>query len=103
MDLGQDNQHSFFSRIFIYQTLARCFLVASDKSGQYWRLLKFDKHATLGELDVTEDPIIYSKAECASLLKQINDGNLQHGGLQLVCRAYGIIGCFKFLEVSSGL
>lgn len=26
------------------------------------------------------------------------DGNLQHGGLQLVCQAVGVLGCFQFLE-----
>lgn len=46
-----------------------------------------------------EDPTVYSKAECASLLRQIDAGNQPHGGLQLVCQAYGLLGCFKFLEV----
>lgn len=25
-------------------------------------------------------------------------GNLQHGGLQLVCQACGVLGCFRFVE-----
>lgn len=92
------SQEPVFCRFYLYQTTQRVYLVASDKSGEHWRLLKFDKTAAMGELEVTEDPHHYSKAQCSSLLKTVHEGNLQHGGLQLVCQGYGVIGCFKFLE-----
>ncbi|GAB4817891.1 hypothetical protein N2152v2_004937 [Parachlorella kessleri] len=69
------DERPVLSRFFLYQTLSRVFLVGTDKSSASWKVLK-----------------------CAALLKAVNDGNLAHGGLQLVCQAVGVIGCFKFLE-----
>lgn len=92
-----EDEEQVLQKFYLYQTKTRYYLVGHDKSQQAWRVCKFSRLEP-GGLDVSEDPTRYSKAECVSLLKQINDGNLAHGGLSLICKAYGVIGCFRFLE-----
>eukprot|EP00884_Botryococcus_braunii_P005975 jgi/Botrbrau1/15379/Bobra.43_2s0010.1 len=85
-------------KISVYRTATRVYLFARTKDRDAWRVLKFSRDSEATELDVVADKTVYSEKECRALLKQINDGNLQHGGLKFVCVADAIIGCFRFLE-----
>ena len=54
-------------------------------------MLKIDR-TEAAELNVVEDPVVYTEAECKRLLTCVAEGNRPTGGLQLVTKAYGIVG-----------
>jgi hypothetical protein len=72
-------------KILVYRTATRVYLVARTKDRNRWRVLKLTRDTEPTELEVVCDPVTYTEAEVRVLLAQINDGNLQHGGLKLVC------------------
>lgn len=72
-------------KFYLYHTAARYYLVAHTKDSSQWRILKFSREDS-SALEVSEDPTVYTERECSVLLKQINDGNKHHGGLQFVCQ-----------------
>eukprot|EP00850_Spirogloea_muscicola_P018409 SM000168S02608 [mRNA] locus=s168:133636:139322:- [translate_table: standard] len=78
-------------KFLLYETRARYYLVGRDKSRRHWRVLKLDRSEP-GELVAAVDP-----AQCQALLHAVADGNRAVGGLQLVTKAYGIVGCIRFL------
>lgn len=70
-------------KFVLYSTKSRFFLLGRTKDRQQWRVLKFARDATdARELEVLEDPVVYSEREVAALLSSVHDGNLQHGGLE---------------------
>ncbi|KAG0615581.1 hypothetical protein M758_5G052900 [Ceratodon purpureus] len=81
----------------LYETRARYYLVGRDKKKQHWQVLKIDR-TEAAELNLVEDPVIYTEAECKRLLNRVAEGNKPTGGLQLVTKAYGIVGFIKFME-----
>jgi hypothetical protein len=72
-------------KILVYRTATRVYLFSRTKDRNAWRVLKFSRDSDPTELDAVADKTVYTEKECKSLLKQINDGNLQHGGLKFVC------------------
>lgn len=46
------------------------------------------------DLNISEDPVVYSAQEVKSLLQRIAEGNRATGGLSVVAKAYGIAGNF---------
>ncbi|KAI4388819.1 hypothetical protein MLD38_001115 [Melastoma candidum] len=81
----------------LYETRARFYLVGSDRNKRLFRVLKIDRSEP-SELNISEDPVIYSTLEINSLLNRISEGNRATGGLAFVGKFYGIAGCIKFLE-----
>eukprot|EP00897_Mesotaenium_endlicherianum_P007069 jgi/Mesen1/6390/ME000329S05561 len=77
--------------------MQRFYLVGEDKAKEHWRVLKIDRSEP-SELVITEDPVLYTERGCKLLLQKLAEGNKHSGGLQLVTKAYGIIGFVKFLE-----
>lgn len=71
--------------------LQRYYLVGWSKDRQHWRILKIDRSEP-EELSLSEDPAVYSQAECKSVLQTVAEGNRSTGGLQLVTKAYGVVG-----------
>lgn len=71
-------------------------MIGRDKSRTFWRVLKIDRLEP-SELNIVEDPTLYSEAECCDILKRIHDGNKSTGGLKFVTTCYGIIGIFFLL------
>ena len=67
------------------------YLVGHDKCKEHWRILKIDRREP-SELVIHEDAIIYTEQMCKGSLAQLAEGNRSSGGLQLVTKAYGIIG-----------
>eukprot|EP00899_Mesostigma_viride_P018725 jgi/Mesvir1/26854/Mv20603-RA.2 len=93
-DKGSDSLQKFF----LYETQARFYLVGVAKNVDRQRILKIHRTEP-AELVIEEDSAVYTKQEISSLLLQINDGNLATGGLQFVCKAYGIVGIIRLLEL----
>lgn len=46
------------------------------------------------DLNISEDPVVYSPQEVKSLLQRIDEGNRATGGLSSVAKVYGIAGKF---------
>ncbi|CAL9085851.1 unnamed protein product [Musa textilis] len=81
----------------LYETRARFYLIGSDRDKRFFRVLKIDRSEP-SELNISEDPVVYSPQEVKSLLQRIGEGNRATGGLIFVGKVYGIAGCIKFLE-----
>ncbi|KAM7277895.1 hypothetical protein ACFE04_005029 [Oxalis oulophora] len=81
----------------LYETRARFYLIGSDKHKKFFRVLKIDRSEP-SDLNLSEDPVVYSPQEVKSLLQRIAEGNRATGGLNFVAKVYGIAGCIKFLE-----
>lgn len=81
----------------LYETQSRYYLVGRDKSRAVWRVLKIDRLES-AELNIYEDPVIYSRQDCNEFLSRLAAGNSKCGGLTYVTKAYGIVGFIKFLE-----
>ena len=66
-------------------------MIGSDRNKRSFRVLKIDRLET-SDLNISEDPVVYSSQEVKSLLKRIDEGNRATGGLSVVAKAYGIAG-----------
>ncbi|GAQ79856.1 Sac domain-containing Phosphoinositide Phosphatase [Klebsormidium nitens] len=98
-DGGHDGAEAGYSleKFNLYETRARYYLVGWSKDRQHWRILKIDRSEP-EDLSLSEDPAVYSQAECKSVLQTVAEGNRSTGGLQLVTKAYGVVGFIRFLE-----
>nr|DAD35789.1 TPA_asm: hypothetical protein HUJ06_006429 [Nelumbo nucifera] len=81
----------------LYETRQRFYLIGSDRNKRFFRVLKIDR-CEPSELNISEDPVVYSQQEVKSLLQRISEGNRATGGLTFVAKVFGIAGCIKFLE-----
>ncbi|KAJ4701195.1 Phosphoinositide phosphatase family protein [Melia azedarach] len=81
----------------LYETRARFYLIGSDRNKRFFRVLKIDRSEP-SDLNISEDPVVYSPQEIKNLLQRIAEGNRATGGLTFVAKVFGIAGCIKFLE-----
>ncbi|KAK7404211.1 hypothetical protein VNO78_04899 [Psophocarpus tetragonolobus] len=81
----------------LYETRARFYLIGSDRNKRFYRVLKIDR-SEASDLNISQDPVLYSPQEIKSLLQRIAEGNRATGGLTFVAKVFGIAGCIKFLE-----
>ncbi|XP_044510493.1 phosphatidylinositol-3-phosphatase SAC1 isoform X7 [Mangifera indica] len=82
----------------LYETRAqRFYLIGSDRNKRFFRVLKIDRSEP-SDLNISEDPVVYSPQEIKNLLQRIDEGNRATGGLTPVAKVFGIAGCIKFLE-----
>ncbi|KAG2691267.1 hypothetical protein I3843_08G002100 [Carya illinoinensis] len=88
----------------LYETRQRFYLIGSDRSKRLFRVLKIDRSEP-SDLNISEDPVVYSPKEIKNLLQRIDEGNRATGGLAPVAKVFGIVGkyqsttgCIKFLE-----
>ncbi|WOL18777.1 phosphoinositide phosphatase SAC1 [Canna indica] len=96
-DQDFDPNHCSLEKFRLYETRARFYLIGSDRDKRFFRVLKIDRSEP-SELNISEDPVVYSPQEVKSLLQRISEGNRATGGLSFVGKVYGIAGCIKFLE-----
>ncbi|XP_020589372.1 phosphoinositide phosphatase SAC1 [Phalaenopsis equestris] len=90
-DVDPDTNSASLEKFRLYETRARFYLVGSV------RVLKIDR-SERSDLNLSEDPVVYSQQEVNNLLQRISEGNRSTGGLTFVAKVYGIVGCTKFLE-----
>jgi hypothetical protein len=93
-DEGINNMHRFS----LYETSARFYLVGHDALDEQFRVLKIDRTAAPGHLNLFEDDIIYNKREIDQLLIAIEEGNKNAGGMKLKCTSWGLLGFIRFTE-----
>ncbi|THU72889.1 hypothetical protein C4D60_Mb04t16980 [Musa balbisiana] len=72
----------------LFETRARFYLIGSDRDKRFFRVLKIDRSEP-SELNISEDPVVYSPQEVKSLLQRIDEGNRATGGLSSVGKALG--------------
>ncbi|XP_010682007.2 phosphatidylinositol-3-phosphatase SAC1 isoform X1 [Beta vulgaris subsp. vulgaris] len=96
-DSEADPNSYLLEKFKLYETRARFYLMGSDRNKRFFRVLKIDR-CEPSELNISEDPVVYSPQEVKSLLQRIAEGNRATGGLNFVAKVYGIAGCIKFLE-----
>ncbi|KAH0470107.1 hypothetical protein IEQ34_001665 [Dendrobium chrysotoxum] len=96
-DVDPDSNPSSLEKFRLYETRARFYLVGSDRAKRFFRVLKIDRSEP-SDLNLSEDPVVYSQQEVNNLLQRISEGNRATGGLTFVAKVYGIAGCIKFLE-----
>ncbi|BBM99160.1 phosphatidylinositol 3,5-bisphosphate 5-phosphatase [Marchantia polymorpha subsp. ruderalis] len=92
-----DTDNYFLEKFTLYETRARFYMVGRDKAKVHFRVLKIDRSEP-AELNISEDPVVYTQEECINLLQRVAQGNLATGGLTKVTKAYGIVGFTQYLE-----
>ncbi|KAI4313394.1 hypothetical protein L6164_026380 [Bauhinia variegata] len=96
-DLEADPNYYALEKFRLYETRARFYLIGSDRNKRFFRVLKIDRSEP-SDLNISEDPVVYSPQEIKNLLQRIGEGNRATGGLTFVAKVFGIAGCIKFLE-----
>ncbi|XP_020705946.1 phosphoinositide phosphatase SAC2 isoform X2 [Dendrobium catenatum] len=92
-----DGAGSFHLQKFkLYETRSKFYMIGWDKTRTIWKVLSIDRLEP-SELNIREDPTVYTESECEDLLNRIHNGNRSSGGLRFVTLCYGIIGFVKFL------
>lgn len=81
---------SFYSHTDRFQ-LQRFYLIGSDRNKRFYRVLKIDRSEP-DDLNLSEDPVVYSPQEIKNLLQRIAEGNRATGGLTFVAKVFGIAG-----------
>ncbi|KAF2121440.1 SacI homology domain-containing protein [Lophiotrema nucula] len=82
----------------LYETSTRFYLIGTDVMDRHYRLLKIDRTAPPGHLNIFEDDIVYDKREMDQLLNAIDDGNKATGGIKLKVTSWGLLGFIRFTE-----
>ncbi|CZT51580.1 related to polyphosphoinositide phosphatase family member [Rhynchosporium secalis] len=94
-DLGVCKMHKFS----LYETAQKYYFVGADVMDRRFRILKIDRTSDSGNLNISEDEIVYTKKEMSQLLNAIDDGNKSTGGMKLRSTTWGIIGFIRFTGV----
>lgn len=89
---GVGKMHKFT----VYETASRFYIVAADIMDLRFRILKIDKTEEPGDLNISEDEIVYTKREMSALLNTVDDGNKSTGGLRMRNSTWGILGFIRF-------
>ncbi|KAJ6148350.1 hypothetical protein N7497_010332 [Penicillium chrysogenum] len=91
-DEGINRMHKFT----LYETATRFYMVGINLAETRFRILKIDRTSDSGELNITEDDMVYNKREMVQLLDAIDDGNKSSGGLKQKCSAWALLGFIRF-------
>ncbi|XP_058781494.1 phosphoinositide phosphatase SAC2-like [Vicia villosa] len=94
---GVHSKSCYMQKFRLYETRSRFYMTGRDKNKTFWRVLKIDRLEP-SELNIVEDPTLYTETEYCDILRCIHEGNKSTGGLKFVTNCYGIIGFIKFLE-----
>lgn len=68
-------------------------MMGRDENKTFWMVLKIDR-LDPAELNILEDPTIYTEYEYMELMERIHEGNRSTGGLKFVTECFGIIGMY---------
>lgn len=91
-----DHGVSKMQKFSVYETATRYYVVGADVMDEKFRILKIDRNADDGVLNVAEDEIVYTKMELQNVLSAIADGNKSSGGIKLKCSTWGLLGFIRF-------
>lgn len=91
-DEGVIKMHKFV----LHETANYYYIVGSDLLDSAFRILKIDRTSDPGELNITEDDIVYTKKETQQILNAIDEGNRATGGLKIKTSFWGLLGFIRF-------
>lgn len=74
------------------------YLIGRDENRSFRRILKIDRR-DLNELNLFEDPTMYTKEEMRELKRRMVVGNEESGGFKAITTCYGIIGKSLYLQM----
>ncbi|KAJ3343373.1 phosphatidylinositol-3,5-bisphosphate 5-phosphatase [Gonapodya sp. JEL0774] len=74
----------------LWETRTRYYIVGSNITDDVFRILKIDR--TSKDLEVTDDPHLYTKTEVNEVMAMVENGNKSTGGLSNVLTFHGILG-----------
>ncbi|ETI20860.1 hypothetical protein G647_07203 [Cladophialophora carrionii CBS 160.54] len=80
----------------LHETANYYYIVGSDLLDSAFRILKIDRTSEPGELNITEDDIVYTKKETQQILNAIDEGNRATGGLKVKTSFWGLLGFIRF-------
>jgi hypothetical protein len=83
------------TKFFIYETIARVYIVGTDELQQRFRILKLG-HSSAGTLQAHCDRTEYGAVEFQRLLLALHEGNA--GGCKMVSEARGVVGTIRLLS-----
>ncbi|KZM26829.1 phosphatidylinositol-3,5-bisphosphate 5-phosphatase [Ascochyta rabiei] len=93
-----ENGISRMHKFSLYETSTRFYLIGADIMEKQYRVLKIDRTAPPGHLNIFEDDIVYNRREMHGLLGTISDGNKGTGGMKLKCSTWGLLGFIRFTD-----
>lgn len=82
----------FMNKFIIYENKTRLYVVASNTSDSRHRIMRIDRTVPQEELAIHEDDAIYTGKQMSGMLKMLEDGNRQSGGLGKARIIFGIAG-----------
>ena len=82
---------SSFNKFILYENRLRFYVIASNAADSRHRIIKIDRTAQ-DELVVVEDEAEYSGKQMTAMLKMLDDGNKNSGGLGRAKVFFGIAG-----------
>ncbi|KAI9053056.1 hypothetical protein LZ554_003326 [Drepanopeziza brunnea f. sp. 'monogermtubi'] len=94
-DIGVCKMHKFT----LYETATRYYFVGQDIMETRFRILKIDRTSDSGNLNISEDEIVYTRKEMDQILNTIEDGNKSTGGMKIRTVTWGIIGFIRFTGI----
>lgn len=84
-------------RFTLYETQSLYYIIGSDILRKSYRILKISRTSDEGELDITEDEIVYTQRETQQIVNAIDEGNRITGGLKIRHGEFwGVLGFVKF-------
>jgi len=83
------------TKFFVYETIARVYIVGTDEMQQRFRILKLGR-SSADTMQSTCDGTEYGAVEFQQLLLALHEGNA--GGCQMVSEARGIVGTIRLLS-----
>lgn len=84
-------------RFTLYETSGLYYIIGSDIMRSSYRILKISRTSDPGELDITEDDIVYTQRETQQIVNAIDEGNKATGGLKVKTNEFwGLLGFIKF-------
>lgn len=91
-DEGFSRMHKFT----LYETTNYFYIIGIDLLETSFRIMKIDRTSEPGELNVSEDEVVYTKRETSQILNAIDEGNQSTGGLKVKVAFWGLLGFIRF-------
>ncbi|KAK7470217.1 phosphatidylinositol-3,5-bisphosphate 5-phosphatase [Stygiomarasmius scandens] len=86
---------SAYNKFILYENRLRFYIIASNAADSRHRIIKIDR-TSQDELVVIEDEAEYSGKQMSAMLKMLDDGNKNSGGLGKAKVFFGIAGFIRF-------
>ncbi|RMD44933.1 hypothetical protein DV735_g181, partial [Chaetothyriales sp. CBS 134920] len=96
--IGEDGEEGAMKmhKFQIWETANYYYILGADLLETDWRILKIDRTAEPGELNIIEEDVVYTRKEANQIIRAIDEGNQVTGGIRLRDTCWGILGFIKF-------